>query len=573
MATTFDLGVIFRMIDKLSVPMAAMQKKLDKFSAKVTKIGKEMENVGKTMTTFATLPILGLGAAMIRTAGQFEQYQASFEVLLGSQEKGKKLFDEITQMAAKTPFELSDLASSTQMMLNFGISSDVVLENLHMLGDIAGTDKNKLKSLTLAFSQMSSTGRLMGQDLLQMVNAGFNPLQIISEKTGKTMGELKDLMEKGAISTEMVTAAFKVATSEGGRFYKNMDVQSKTFFGKWSTMMDSLKLMLKSFGDILLPIATKVIEKLTKIATWFGNLSDKTKKTILIILAVIAVIGPLIFILGKLLVIVGMVGKAFSVLSFFLTPTGLIVLGVIAAIIALVAIILNWGKITKWFSGVWQKLLDFFDRMPRIFKIILGALFPFITIPILIVKNWNVIKTFFGNILTWLWNLFDNFIVKVIVNAIAPFIALPIEIIKNWGAIADFFGALWNGIVNAFIKAIDFIKDIWANFTSWAMKNPILKWLFEVKPKKPENKAKEKEIEKKLNEEEKKKSSKSLLNMDSFFKNFKSGSKDKNTVFVNVKVTAENGAIATIDQVKTAGNTKKKIVSDSNYTGLSWQKG
>ena len=79
--------------------------------------------------------------------------------------------------------------------------------------------KNKLSSLTLAFSQVQSTGRLMGQDLLQMIGQGFNPLQIISEKTGRSMADLKKDMENGAISADMVTEAFKIATSEGGRFF------------------------------------------------------------------------------------------------------------------------------------------------------------------------------------------------------------------------------------------------------------------------------------------------------------------------------------------------------------------
>ena len=74
---------------------------------------------------------------------------------------------------------------------------------LRAIGDISMGDTQKLQSLTLAFAQMSSTGKLMGQDLLQMINAGFNPLSVISEKTGKSIGVLKDEMSKGAISAKM----------------------------------------------------------------------------------------------------------------------------------------------------------------------------------------------------------------------------------------------------------------------------------------------------------------------------------------------------------------------------------
>ena len=70
---------------------------------------------------------------------------------------------------------------------------------------------------------MTASGRLMGQDLLQMINAGFNPLSEISRKTGKSIGVLKEEMEKGKISAEMVTQAFYSATQAGGQFHGMTD--------------------------------------------------------------------------------------------------------------------------------------------------------------------------------------------------------------------------------------------------------------------------------------------------------------------------------------------------------------
>lgn len=92
-------------------------------------------------------------------------------------------------------------------MLGFGIESDKVMGYLKALGDISMGDSERFQSLALAFSQMSATGKLMGQDLLQMINAGFNPLKVISEETGKSIGELKDEMSQGKISAEMVQKA------------------------------------------------------------------------------------------------------------------------------------------------------------------------------------------------------------------------------------------------------------------------------------------------------------------------------------------------------------------------------
>lgn len=60
----------------------------------------------------------------------------------------------------------------------------------------------------------------MGQDFNQMVGQGFNPLQFRTEKTGKSMAQLKEEMSKGATSAEMVQQAFIDATSAGGKFYQ-----------------------------------------------------------------------------------------------------------------------------------------------------------------------------------------------------------------------------------------------------------------------------------------------------------------------------------------------------------------
>ena len=120
------------------------------------------------------------------------------------------------------------------------------------IGDVAAGDKEKFKSLTLAFGQVSSAGKLTGQDLLQMINAGFNPLQVISEKTGKSMSELKDEMAKGNISARDVAEAFAIATGEGGKFNNMMDKQSQTLEGLKSTLGDEFQLVLKKIGDALL---------------------------------------------------------------------------------------------------------------------------------------------------------------------------------------------------------------------------------------------------------------------------------------------------------------------------------
>lgn len=150
---------------------------------------------------------------------EIEKLETSFRILVGDKAKADALFASIRKFAVETPMQLKDLAVAAQTMMGFGIATEDVMENLKALGNVAMGDREKFQSLALAFSQMSATGKLTGQDFLQMVNAGFNPLDQMAKTTGKSVATLKDEMSKGAISAEMVRQAFIDATSEGGLYH------------------------------------------------------------------------------------------------------------------------------------------------------------------------------------------------------------------------------------------------------------------------------------------------------------------------------------------------------------------
>jgi len=233
------------------------QNKVEGFTGGLANAGKSItgifQNIGDAAMKYGK--ILGVagtvaGGFAIKTASDLQSLSTNFETLTGSAEKGRKVFQDLKKMGATTPFEVADLAKATQTMLSFGISAEDAQKNLNMLGDISMGNKDKLAGLTLAFSQVESTGRLMGQDLLQMINQGFNPLTIISQKTGRSMKDLKKDMEDGKITVEMVKDAFKTATSEGGLFYKGMDRGAKTLSGTFSTLMDNIKNMAAGLAGL-----------------------------------------------------------------------------------------------------------------------------------------------------------------------------------------------------------------------------------------------------------------------------------------------------------------------------------
>jgi len=232
--------------------------------------------------TIAGAAIGGAGLFAIKSAGDMEMLRSSMDVLTGSTASGSKMFKDLYDFAAKTPFETGDLAKGAQTMLSFGVANEKVIPNLKMLGDISMGNKDKLGSLTLAFSQITSTGRLMGQDLLQLINGGFNPLTIISQKTGKSMSVLKDEMEKGKISADMVRDAMVTATSAGGLFYQGMDKGANTLQGVWSTLQDTAGMTIRKLvglsetGDIIKGgLFEKVKSGVNELITFLNNNQQK----------------------------------------------------------------------------------------------------------------------------------------------------------------------------------------------------------------------------------------------------------------------------------------------------------
>ena len=195
-----------------------------------------------------SLGVVGSIGAVFNMGVQMEQTNTKFEVLLGSAEKAKNMLGELNAYADATPYSNEGIIKGSETMLGFGIAHEKVMGNMKMLGDVAMGNEERLSSLSLSFSQVMATGRLMGQDLNQMIGQGFNPLQVISENTGISMGVLKKQMEAGAISAEMVEEAFRLTTSEGGRYYEMTKKMADSAGGKFSTMIGTFKNQISRVG-------------------------------------------------------------------------------------------------------------------------------------------------------------------------------------------------------------------------------------------------------------------------------------------------------------------------------------
>lgn len=234
----------------------------------------------------------GFISQMTAVRSQFQAADIAIETMLGNKEKADELMAKVRKYASISPLTFGDITGATQMMLGFNIEAEKVPRFIEALGDVSMGSSQKFNSLALAFSQMSATGKLMGQDLNQMINAGFNPLQAMAAKTGKTIVQLKKDMSDGKITSQDVQEAFIAATSEGGRFYKMSENASKTIVGQQSMLEDATDAMFNKIGIASEKYIISGIQMTTNLVTQWETVG----KAILNVAAVYGVVkGSMLF--------------------------------------------------------------------------------------------------------------------------------------------------------------------------------------------------------------------------------------------------------------------------------------
>ena len=432
-------------LETLEKPVSSLSKKI---SNGFSSIGKVATKAGTALTVGLTTPLIALGTAGVKYNAQMEDFQANLTTLLGSADKASEMLNTLKEMANTTPFETTDLLEATQMMLGFGLQDDKTTGYLQTLGDISMGNSEKLMSLTRAFSQIGASGKATMEDINQMIDAGFNPLQIMSEKTGKSMATLRDEVSEGKVSFEDIAGAMQTATSEGGRYYNAMEKASQTMNGKLSTAMDALNTALGNLTQSLLPIVTQVVEKITEWANAFANLDQETQATILKIAGILAVAGPILSIIGKIssgigtLISIGSkIGKVFSVgstaikllgsaLAFLTSPIGIII-AVVGALVGVIIYLWNTNEnFRNAIINAWNAVCDFFRGIPGFFQGI-----------------WENVKNAFMTA----WNSILIFFTETVPNAFSAFINFWIQLGES---IKNIFLNAWNAIIAFFTETV-----------------------------------------------------------------------------------------------------------------------
>ena len=231
----------------------------DQASGKISKISQGLGNglktaakVGAAAVGAASTAIVALGKIGLEYNSQMEQYTTNFTTMLGSQEAAVQKVEELKKFAASTPLSMDDLAKGTQTLLAFGVESENSTGILRQLGDIALGDADKMQRLSTAFGKATAAGKVTGDTVQQMIDAGWNPLIQISKAAGETMEETQKRMSAGAISVEELQAAMEAVTTGTGQFAGGMEAASHTTQGLISTLQDNARALV---GEVFMPIS------------------------------------------------------------------------------------------------------------------------------------------------------------------------------------------------------------------------------------------------------------------------------------------------------------------------------
>ena len=462
---------------KVSIDGKEAEKTINSLSKSSDGLSKKFTSFGTKMTVGVTAPLTALATAGVKYNATMESYLANLTTLLGgNQQEAQKLLDTLKEMANTTPYEATDLVKATQKMMAFGISAEDSLKYLNMLGDIAMGDANKMDSLTLAFSQISASGKASMEDINQMIDQGFNPLTIIAQKTGETMGELRDRVSDGGVSFEEIAGAFETATSKGGIFYQSMDKASQTTEGKISTLKDGFNTALGSMTESLLPFVTEAVEGLTKVADWFANLDENGKRTVLTLAGIAVAIGPVSTAIGGLIKIGSGIKTLVTTIKSWASVTKIMttvqaalnavmainpITLIIIAIVALIAIIVVLWTKCEWFRDGVMAVINAIWSVIQTVATFIGNIFQTVFNVVSGVFNaiWSVVQTVFN----FIWTIVQNYVNFWITVWSTIFNVVSTVLTTIWNTIQSVFNFIWgiiSGVINSIISAFRNVANI-----------------------------------------------------------------------------------------------------------------
>ncbi len=279
-----NVGVL---VAELRLDDKQYQRGVDQGEKRFSRLGSFLAGSAKAVGAAGAGAIAAAGAVGISTAAQMEQAKIAFTTMLGSGQKADAFLRDLSAFAAKTPFEFPELQTAASSLVSAGIEADKVIPIMTTLGDVTsgmGTGSEGVKRATVALQQMNAAGRITGEDLNQLRDAGIPVYDLLASATGKSKAEVVALAQAGKLGKTELGQMMEALESGKGleRFSGLMKEQSQSLTGLWSTLKDTFSVGMATAIEPLIPLIkqglggasdflAKVLPKVAVGLTGFAN--------------------------------------------------------------------------------------------------------------------------------------------------------------------------------------------------------------------------------------------------------------------------------------------------------------
>lgn len=235
------------------------------------RVGQAFATMGKAgALAFAGIGIaaggaIGFGA---KIASDNEQAQISFTTLLGSEEKASAFYKSLVDFAARTPFEIAGLRESAAQFLGAGVAADRVIPIMQAVGDATsavGTGDEGIQRAVRALGQMQTKGKVTGEELLQLSEAGVPAMGALAASMGVGVAEAQDKVSKGQVSVNQLFDAIQTYQGPLANVKGLMDAQSHSLKGLLSTFKDVISQGFGKFGETVVPALKAQLPQVTTV--------------------------------------------------------------------------------------------------------------------------------------------------------------------------------------------------------------------------------------------------------------------------------------------------------------------
>lgn len=343
------LNLVVDLINKTEAGFKKIYADLDESARRTENMTRAMRAAGLA----GGVAFAGLSLAtkkFLDDAGQLEQAEIAFETMLGSGEKAKKMLEDLSDFASKTPFELQGIRATAKQLLAMSIPAEDMIPTMKALGDVSAGLGVDLDRLAYNYGQVKTQTKLTGVEMKDFMRAGVPIISTLSEILGKSEADIQEMVSAGQIGFPIVEEAFRRMTSEGGQFANLMEKQSSSLKGQISNLNDNLTRMSETIGTALIPVAKEVTGYLLKItqsiAAW-AQKNPELAKTILVsalaATALLTALGLIGLVVPTIITGVNLMSKAYAGLRTVML-LNISVSGIYAATTGAISAAFTWAR-------------------------------------------------------------------------------------------------------------------------------------------------------------------------------------------------------------------------------------